>query len=198
MKNLIDLINDIRAKSAAIKHLKEAMPRIIGVESVRLIKENFKKQGYDSGSGLTPWDKRKDATNKMYDYNRTASYRTPKLGKKSKYKNPYKGSVVSSKRPILTQTGNLRDSITFQASGKTVLIGVYPKIVSIGGKTKDALAYAKHLNEGGPGKWGKNTTKVPKRQYMPRPSDGPNNKIIAAINKKRDFEIDKILAEWRK
>jgi hypothetical protein len=196
-KSLFDLINDIRRKSAAIKTMQENAPRTIGVESVRILKQNFQKQGYDSGTGVKMWAKRAKVTDTAYSYNRNASYRTPKLGKKSKYKNPYKGSVVNASRPILTQTGNLRDSINFNVSGKSVIIGVFARTVTINGKTKDSLVYAKKINEGGSGKWGHASTHTPARQYMPRPEDGPNKKIIDASIKKIDYEVSKIMDEWK-
>jgi hypothetical protein len=197
-KNLLDLISDIRAKQAAMKKLQQDMPRIIGVESVRILKDNFKKGGYDSGAGFTAWKKRSEDTNTAYDYNRTSAYRTPKLHKKSRYKNPYKGSVVSSKHPILVQTGNLRDALTYQINGKTVRIGVMPNIAKKKGALKDAHTYAEMMNEGGTGKWGKHSTSVPRRQFMPRPSDGPNPKILSAIKKKYESELDKFMKDWHK
>jgi hypothetical protein len=198
MKTIAQLIYDIRIKSAAMKKLTEDMPRIIGVESVRILKENFTKGGYDDGKGFKKWNKRSPATNTAYEYNRTASYRTPKLHKKSRYKNPYKGSVVSSKRPTLVQTGNLRDSLSFRVSGSKVNIGVYPRMVTIGGKTRDAMAYAERNNEGGTGHWGKHSVRIPKRQFMPRPTEGPNRKILMAVEKKFDSEVLKFMKDWKK
>lgn len=198
MKTLEQLIHDIRMKSAAMKKLTEDMPRIVGVEAVRILKENFKKGGYDDGKGYKKWNKRSPATNTAYEYNRQASYRTPKLHKKSRYKNPYKGSVVNSKRPVLVQTGNLRDSLSFKVTGKTVSIGVYPRIVNIGGKTHDAIAYAQIHNEGGTSKWGKHSVRVPKRQFMPRPGEGPNIKILNAVKRKYDTELDSFMKEWKR
>ena len=198
MKDLISLITDLRAKQAAMKKLEADMPRIIGVETVRIIKENFKKQGYDSGQGFTAWKKRDKASDTAYEYNRNANYRTPILGKRSKYKNPYKGSVVSARRPLLTQTGNLRDATSFQVNGKTVTIGIYPKLVTIGGKTRDALKYAKIHNEGGKAKWGNHTVTIPRRQYMPRPTDPPNHRMLMAYEKKYRFELDRFMRDWKK
>jgi len=198
MKTITDLLRDITTKYSEMQKLKQNMPRIIGVESVKVLKENFKKQGYDSGTGFTAWKKRSKATDTAYDYNRTSSYRTPKLHKKSKYKNPYKGSVVSSKRPIMVQTGNTRDALNFQANGNKTIIGIFPRIVMIGGKSHDAFAHAKILNEGGTGTWGRHSTKIPKRQFMPRPQDPPNQAILNQVKKKYFFELDKFMADWKK
>lgn len=195
MKNLLDLIFDVRKKSAALKQLEENMPRIIGVESVKIIKNNFKLQGYEiSGT----WAKRKQVTNTAYDYNRTQNYRTPKLGKRSRYKNPYKGSVVSSRRPINLQTGNLRDSITFEVSGKIVTIGVFPNFIKAGA-LKASHTYAKKINEGGSGSWGRYAkTHTVSRQFMPRPGQPPTKKMVEMYKKKYSSELDKIMDQWKK
>ena len=196
MKNLTDLISDLSKKGQAIKILQERFPAIVGVECTKIIKQNFKKQGYNSPG---EWQKRSKATDTAYDYNRTSSYRTPVRGKKSKYKNPYKGSVVSSRRPVLVQTGNLRDSVSFNVQGKTVTIGVFSKTVNIGSKTHDSLAYGKILNEGGSfTAWGKHSATMPKRQFMPTPTEGPNQEMLNAAQKKFDSELNKILSEWKK
>jgi hypothetical protein len=197
MKSILDLISDIRVKTAAIKKMQEDAPRIIGVESVRILKDNFRLQGYDSGNGVIKWNKRSKVTDTAYSYNRNASYRTPVRDKKSKYKNPYKGSVVSASRPIMTQTGNLRDSINYQVAGKSVTIGVFPNVKKAGA-LQEAHSYAKKMNEGGSGKWGHASTSTPARQFMPKPSDGPNKKIITATIKKLDFELKKIMDDWKK
>ena len=190
MRTLLDLISDIRRKEKAIKIMTEKMPDIIGTECVRVIKSNFVK------SNPAGWAARAKVTDIAYDYNRTSAYRTPVLEKKSKYKNPYKGSVVSSKRPILVQTGNLRDSITYDKSGNEVIIGVMPNTKKAGA-LQEAHTYAKKMNEGGTGKWGKNTTNTPARKFMPTPSEGPNEKMVSAITKKIDFEVNKIMEDWK-
>lgn len=194
MKSLNDLISDLSKKGQAIKVLQERFPAIIGVECVRIIKSNFAKEGYNSPK---EWDKRSSATDAAYDYNRTNSFRT-KTGRKSKYKNPYKGSVVSSKNKILGQTHNLRDSVSFNVQGKIVQIGVFARTVNINGKTHDALSYAKIHNEGGSTKWGKHSVTIPKRKFIPTPSEGPNQEMLNAAQKKFDSELNKILSEWKK
>ena len=202
MKSLIDLLNDINMKRNALKKLNEDAPRLIGTECVKIIKQNFNLQGYDSGNGVAKWQKRSKATDTAYEYNRTASYKTPVLGKKSKYKNPYKGSVVHASRPILFQTGNLRDSIRYEVSGKVVTIGVFPKVFNINGKTRDAIAYAKINNEGGSSKWGRkgheHDTHIPKRQFMPKENEPPNLKMLKASEKQVDNFIRDSFKDWQK
>jgi len=61
------------------------------------------------------------------------------------------------------------------------------------------LAYAKIHNEGGSFKaFGKYSKKMPKRQYMPRPNDPPNAKILNAASKKYFFELDKFMRDWKR
>jgi hypothetical protein len=198
MRTLGDLLGDLKKKETAMRKLQEATPTIIGTIAVKAIKDNFKAQGYNGGNELQVWAKRKEVTNKNYDYNRTKKYRTPKRGKVSTHKNALKGSVYQSDRPILVQTGNLRDSIMFKTSGNKVFIGVLSNVKKPGA-TQEAHAYAKHLNEGGVGKWGKYaTTHTVARKFMPRPDEGPNSKMLAMIKKKQQFELDKIFREWQR
>jgi hypothetical protein len=178
-----------------MKQLEGNMLKIIGVESVRLIKANFGLQGYETGG---TWAKRKQVTNTFYEYNRTAAYRTPKLGKRSKFKNPLKGSVVSSKNPILVQTGNLRDSITYRASGKIVSIGVFPNFIKAGAKVA-SHTYAKKMNEGGEGSWGLHAkTHTTSRQFMPRPGQPPTPNMVKVYIKSYEMELSRIMGDWKK
>jgi hypothetical protein len=177
-------MHDFIKKREALEHMQKALPAIIGNECVKVIKNNFRNEGYE-GVG---WAQRKDVTNKAYDYNRNKKSAEAKKG--SKAKNQYKGSVYSSKSKILTQTGNLRDSIMYEVSGETVKIGVLPNSPKKDKAEVHAHTYAQHLNEGGEGKWGKYaTTHTVARQFMPKPSDSPSPKMIERINKKIDSEI---------
>ncbi len=193
MKNLKDLLTDLHKHRQAIEKVMEVMPMAMGVEAVKVIKSNFKNQGYETGGS---WKQRTAATNKSYDYSRRKGAKIP-TGIKAKAKNNYKGSVYSSQRPILTQTGNLRDSVTYKIAGKKVEIGVFPNQKK-GGATEEAHTYARKMNEGGSGKWGKNATHTPARQFMPQPNDPPTPKMKAAFKKKLDSEINKALSEWKK
>ena len=195
MADLLDLINDLNKHEQALRKLDIDLPMIIGVECIKQIRNNFKIQGYYSPGA---WKGRSDVTNMLYDYNRTSAYRTPVLGKVSKHRNPYKGSVVSSKRPILTQTGNLRDSVTYKVMGQGVEIGVFTRTVMIDGKAQDSLSYAKIHNEGLNFKmFGKTERTMPRRQFMPRPDQGPSEQMLTAINAKYKQKLDYILRQWK-
>jgi hypothetical protein len=192
MRSIFDLLNDFKKKEAAIKHLTEQLPTIIGVECVKEIKRGF------NGSNPHGWAERKAVTNKAYDYNRTKKFRT-KTGKKSKAVNQYKGSVYQSDRPILVQTGNLRDSIMYEVTGKTVHVGVLNNSPKKAKAPADSHTYAKKMNEGGVGKWGKYaTTHTVARPFMPKPGEPPTKTMIEKINKKIDFEVKKFMNGWEK
>jgi hypothetical protein len=181
MKNLLDLINDIRKKQAAMKQLEKDLPRIIGNECVRQIKANFVK------SNPAGWAARKDVTNKAYTY-----------GRKKGGKSQYKGSVFNADRPILVQTGNLRDAIMYQVTGKTVIIGVFPNSPKKDKAEQEAHTYARKMNEGGSGHWGKNPTNTVARPFMPKPGYPPTAKMLSGIEKKYKFERNKFMEDWKK
>lgn len=199
MKDMNDLVRDLQKRDEALKKLERDFPRIIGIESVRIIKQNFGLQGYRATStGTKSWQKRSPVTDEMYDYNRTASYRTPKLGKKSTHRNPYKGSVVSSKNPVLKQTGNLRDTVTYKVSGNTIEIGLWTKPVTIAGKTVDTIVYGKIHNEGGTiMMFGKHAVHMPQRQFMPTPQQGPNKLMQDTYKKEYQVRLNKIMGQWK-
>ena len=180
MKSLRELVNDWNGTTKRVNNLiTKDLPRIIGNEAVRAVKQNFKLQGYDSGMGVTEWPKRDPKTDKAYDRGKT----TNKRGKQSKYRrNPgvYKGSVFSSQNPILEQTRTLYNGIKYVINGKSVIIGV-----DLG-----LIPYAKIQNEGGRG--------IPERQYQPKPEEPPNEKILKAIQKKYEFEREKAMKGFKK
>ena len=187
MKSLNDLIGDIDKKQRAIAQLEKSFPPAIGVICVKEIKNNFKiMQGV--------WKKRSPVTDTLYEYNRTSAYRTPKLGKKSKHVNPYKGSVVHASNPVLLQTRNLRESITYQAIGNGVLIGVFHRMSPTG---HDSLSYAQLLNEGGKMKVFNHQGTMPARPFMPRPNQGPTPEMWRNINQKYKIELGKVMGNWK-
>jgi hypothetical protein len=190
MKNLLDLINDIRKKQAAMKQLEKDLPRIIGAECVRQIKANF------VASNPAGWAARKAVTNKAYTYGRKK--RVNKKGETFGNKSQYYGSVYNANSPILKQTGNLRDAIMYQVTGKTVEIGVFPNSPKKDKAGQEAHTYAKHLNEGGPGHWGKNATNTPARPFMPKPGEPPTPKMLSGIEKKYRYELNKFMEDWKK
>ena len=196
MKPLSALAGDFERRSVEVKQLMQNMPRIAGVECVKVIKANFRQEGY---TGPKQWKPRSKVTEKIYSYNRTKEYRTPKRGEKSKYRNPLKGSVYNIKAKILQQTGNLRDSVRSVPSGRGVLIGVFGRpVIGADGKPVNVLSYTKIHNEGGKFlMFGKTQKQMPRRQFMPRPKEGPNATMKIAIRKKYDERMAKIFNTWK-
>jgi phage gpG-like protein len=187
-KTLQQALADFRNAKNRMAQLMDRMPAIMGEEGVKVVKENFDLQGYDTGEGFHPWPKRAEVTNKAYDYNRTKKFRTP-TGRVSTAKNSYKGSTYSSKNPILQQTRTLKRGITYFPRKRAVKIGVSPSLI----------VYAQKMNEGGPGKWGRYAaTRTPARQFMPRPDQPPNKKILTRVWTKVKFEQDKIMKDFKK
>jgi len=170
MQSLRVLLADWRGARQQMETLVKNMPRIIGAECVRTVKQNFNMHGYDSGDGFTKWVDRKPSTNKAYATNRTK-------GKQG----IYKGSVFSPNKPLLKQTLRLYNSIQYQTRGmSSVIIGV----------DKGLVPYAIAHNEG--------LNHQPKRQFMPRPNQPPNKKMLLQIQKKYDHEREKALQRFKK
>lgn len=182
MKNLQDLLYDFqKAKGDVEQFIKKDLPRIVGVESVRIVRENFYNQSYDSGNGITKWPERKESTNKNYDRGRTANAKTGKLSKYRTGKNStYKGSVYSSSKPLLRQTLALYNSIAFQIRGTSIFIGTNLSIVP----------YARAHNEG--------LNHEPQRQYMPTKNQGGNPKIMNVVGKRIKYETDKAFKTFKR
>jgi hypothetical protein len=152
-----------------MQKLQGQLPRIIGNESVKVVKQNFVLQGYDSGTGVNSWAARSEATNKRYD---------KRYG--------VKGSVYQSGNPLLKQTLDLYNSVRYYLQSKSVTVGSDLTLVP----------YAKKMNEGGTGKWGNNETKTPARPFIP--TDQPNAKILNRVQKKVASERDKALKDFKK
>lgn len=200
-KSLAQLQADFAKAAQKTEQLQTMLPSIIGAEAVKVVKQNFDLQGYDSGAGFTPWRQRADVTNQAYDYNRVANaftvrskgkgrgqFLTPS-GRKSKARNKYKGSVYSSQNKIMLQTRNLYRNLTYFAGSKRVTVGV----------NETLIVYAKKLNEGGRGTWGKKaTTHTPARQFQPYPNQPPNKKILTAVDKKVKYEQYQAMKDFRK
>jgi len=53
-KSLSQLLADWRKAQIDMQKLQSDLPRITGNESVKVIKDNFKLQGYDYGIGVKP------------------------------------------------------------------------------------------------------------------------------------------------
>ena len=118
MKPLSELVSKMKEVEADMRKLNNDMPRYMGIEAVKITRENFKEQGFEGES----WKERSDKTNAAYD-RRGATY---------------KGSVFNSKNKILLQTRKLYNSIQYVVQGKLVEIGVNLNLVP----------YAQAHNEG--------------------------------------------------
>lgn len=170
MQPLRALLADWRGARRDMEQVMKNMPRTIGIESVRIVKQNFNLHGYDSGNGFDKWEDRKAATNKAYSASRG----------KGKQGN-YKGSVFSPNKPLLKQTLRLYNSIQYKTRGmSSVEIGVDPNLVP----------YARAHNEG--------LHHEPKRQYMPTPSQPPNAKMRKQYEVKFTQAREKALARFKK
>ena len=101
MKDLKTGAKELKAMADAYKKLDKDVPRIAGIVAVKIMRENFAKGGWQEKKGsIDKWKARKAATNFAYDH----------------YHN-YKGSVYNSGNPVLRQSGNLRDSISYKLEG---------------------------------------------------------------------------------
>ena len=177
MKSMSQLLTDWKQARAKMEKLHGDLPRIMGNEGVKVVKENFRLSGYDSGSGVKGWEARSAKTNAAYDRNRGKKGK----GKKGKgKKSTYKGSVYSSSSPLLRQTNNLYNGVHYEAKSKGVFIGV----------DKGVIPYAKRMNEGGGG--------VPARKYITAENEGPNQKVLKRVHKKVLSERDKAMQAFKK
>lgn len=173
-KKLSDLLTDFRGSKQQLETLVKNMPRIAGSVAVKIVKDNWRIQGYDSGTGVTKWPDRTAATNELYDKRVWV-----------------KGSVYNSSRRLLEQTMALFNAVKYDLLAGKVRIGVDLSLVP----------YAQYVNEGvKDGSLGPHHihTETPPRQYMPKPGEPPNPKIFAAIEKKVKYEADKALKVFKK
>lgn len=168
-RSLRQLVIDWRNAANILQKLQNDLPRIIGSESVKVVKDNFKLQGYDSGTGVDGWPDRSPATNRRYDKRKGV-----------------KGTVYQSSNPLLTQTKDLYNAVRYYLQSKSVKVGIDLTLVP----------YAQRLNDGGAGKWGKNSTHIPPRPFIP--TDKPNIKILKRVLKKVKSEQSKALKDFKK
>lgn len=125
MKDLNDALKDWRKVREDMEKFATRTPNIIASEALKVIDENFEKEGYDNGNGFVPWEPRAEVTNKAYD---------KRYG--------VKGSVFNSGNKILQQTGNLRDGIRKKVTNYLIWIGF----------STQKIPYGQAHNEGVPGK----------------------------------------------
>lgn len=122
LKTLAQGAADMKRLADEYKTFERNLPKIAGAVAVKVIHENFEKQGFVESKGTqTKWSARKPQTNYAYD-----NYKT------------YKGNRYGSDRPILLQSRNLYRGISFKIEGEhKVFVGVDLNLVP----------YAKFVNE---------------------------------------------------
>lgn len=193
------LLADLRRGVNDMSRLNRRVPSIVGVESQKVIQENWTIQGYDSGSGVTPWKEREPKTNRAYD----------------KRSGGIKGSVINSDSKILRQSGNLEDHITYRPKPKGVDVGVdlgivpYAQIHNEGGTIhiKEKMTIFRTYNgrivsqknwrfKARVVKVGAHVIKMPKRQFMPLPGEGMNPKMGKRIKSKLSYEYDLVMKNF--
>lgn len=181
MKNLQDLSRDWQEARRAMQKSVEDIPRIAGIIAVKVIKQNFVGQGYNTGIGVERWVPRKASTNRAYDAGKTRNSKTGKLSKYRSGKNStFKGSVFSSENPLLIQTHALMNSIQYRANKREVFIGF----------DEGLIPYGKRMNEGGGG--------VPRRQFLPYKNQRPPISMLRAIESQIIKERNQILKKFKK
>ena len=111
-KSLQQLMSDWKIASNKMQKFQQDLPMVMGQESVNIIKDNFRQQGYDSGSGIEKWQQRSAKTNKRYDS-----------------RSGVKGTTFNSNAPLLRQTLTLYNSLMFRVTGKRVFIGTNTRLV---------------------------------------------------------------------
>jgi hypothetical protein len=172
MPTLSDLENDLSTMEKEMQGLVRRFTTIAGQQAASIVKLNFVLQGYDDGVSFKAWAERSEATNRMYD----KGYGANKGG------NLY---VYSSSNPILVQSKNLRNAISYRAHKYDVDVGVYDSMIG----THNAVDYGQENNEG--------SDVVPQRQFMPTPMEGPNEKIMANIEGRWKSEEAKIMNKFK-
>lgn len=178
------LLADWRRSKQRMDMIARDLPRMVGVETKKIIRENFLLQGYDDGVSFQMWKAREPATNKRYDH---------RYG--------VRGSVFQSSNPVLHQTGDLENAVDYKVerffisgSGGTQL-----HVVIFMGVNLDLIPYAQIHNEGGHGMaWGKVPFTMPKRKYMPAPGERPNAKMLKAYEAKLKYEIRQAMQTFSK
>lgn len=182
MKKLSQLTRDFNNAKNVYAKMDKDNPRIIGALGVKVMRENFDAQGFvDSVGPARKWKERSQTTNDIYDAGRTVGKNRKEAAKAKKQGNSYKGTVYSSKNPILVQSGNLKAGLSYRSNT--------PKGVNIG-VNLNTVPYAKLMNEGGlvqfNGKW----VRIPARKYLGM-SQKLKVRITSELKKRRTQALSK-------
>ena len=154
------------------------LPRQVGVMAVNHFKRNFELEGFQNGS-LSKWKevKRRDPSSPWYGFlykgenRKKVPYKLTKRGKRSKSQRKLNFSQAATQWNILHNSGELADSIRYEAG---------PACVTI---TSDK-PYAAVQNNGGMIKvFGKRSVKLPARPFVGE-SKELNEQIDRLIDKK--------------
>ena len=208
-KSLQQLMADWKVASNKMQKFQQDLPRVMGEEAVKIIKQNFNLGGYDDGNGFKKWKDR---------------------GKVSKVK----GTTISPDSNLLRQTLNLYNSIMHTETGRRTFVGTntslvpYAKIHNEGGiiqkkersedftrnrHSEDVLfksgkrkgdvkfkkgRFAKGKGEGSGFTFKAHEIKIPKRQFIPANGEPPNQKIIQKISKKIISVRNEIMKDFKK
>lgn len=73
------MLSQLRDATNGVQKLQQDLPRMAGVEWVKVVKDNFIKEGYDSGEGFKKWAPRKESTNRAYDRGRVHALKKEKV-----------------------------------------------------------------------------------------------------------------------
>ncbi|GAB2586493.1 phage virion morphogenesis protein [Spirosoma areae] len=130
-----------RAAKRAGDFIKNRLPTVVGVEATKHFKESFDNEGFTDES-LEKW---------------------PDITERRKEQKRKKNGNMS---PILTDSRDLGDSLTWSEDGDSVVVS-------------SDVVYAKRHNEG--------TNGMPKRQFM-----GPSRQLDKKIISKIERELDNI------
>lgn len=153
MKSLSDLIKNLGLKERELRELEKRKPAIAGEEAVIILQENFTKHhGFREVGGVSKWKERSKKTNEYYD-------------KRIYGKESLKGSVYSSKNPLLLQSRTLYKSITYKVNGNKVTIGsntnLAPYAESVN-ETRKIVGYNYYIRQRILRLFNKNTEKIMK------------------------------------
>ena len=182
MADLNDLENDLGKMESEMKSFVAGFNKTIGTVAVGIIKSSFAMSSYNSGEGSNKWTERAENTNYAYDSHNYGGTKTVGIrGKKS--------SVYSSVNPLLLQSHNLIDSISFRAFKDYIDVGIYPKIVMVNGIPHNSELYGQENNEG--------ANNLPQRQFMPKPDEGPNMAMVNSIEGAWKSGESKIMSKFR-
>ena len=204
MKSLQQLQQDFAHSTKEVqKAIKKDLPRLIGVEAVKLVKNNFVAQSY---FGFGHWKKRKPATNKAY-----------MAGRGKGESGRYKGSRFNANHPLLLQTRRLFRSIRFKPQSNGVFIGsdlilvpyaqTHNEGLTINKKARtgvklffkgNRISSEKNATHGQKVNIGAHSVKMPKRQFIPAGNDPLPVKMKTMIVKEFNQEFDKALKTFKK